>query len=396
MTSSIKNNIKLLYWISFFNNLLFWLGIWVLYYLLFTDYTGIGIIETAMIISIVVFEIPSGALADLLGKKKTLILGLGVIFLGDLAMGLAPNFVVLFLSAFFSAFGSTFLSGTFEAITYDTLKDIGKEKQYNKVLSKQRSYSYLAQAVATIIGGLLYTFVNPRAPYLAVALMAVVAIFIAWKLQEPKTDSEKFSWNNYRRQIMEGFRALFFQKRIRKIIYILLIVGIIYLFMYEMLVDLLLVATGGTAMQISMALVLAILANVFIVRLSPWLKSKIGNLRVFVFMAFLYALLMLLVLKVNFLMAVILMIFWAIIYSLSLVIQSDILNKYISSKHRATSLSTFNLLINLPYVFMASMFGWLADLYSVQKVIAILGVVLLIGLVINVVNFLIGRKKGKA
>ncbi len=97
---SIKNNIKLLYWISFFNNLWFWLGTWVLYYLLFTDYTGIGMIEMAMIISIVVFEIPSGALADLLGKKKTLILGLGIIFLGDLAMGLAPNFVVLFLSAF--------------------------------------------------------------------------------------------------------------------------------------------------------------------------------------------------------------------------------------------------------------------------------------------------------
>ncbi len=188
---------------------------------------------------------------------------------------------------------------------------------------------------------------------------------------------------------MEGFRTLFFHKQIRKIIYILLIVGIIYLFMYEMLVDLLLVATGGTAMQISMSLVLAILANVFIVRLSPWLKNKIGNLKVFVVLAGVYGLLMLIALRVNFLMAVALMIFWAIVYSLSLIIQSDILNKYISSKYRATSLSTFNLLINLPYVFMASMFGWLADLYSVQKVIVVLGVVLLGGLVISVVNFLI-------
>ena len=159
--------------------------------------------------------------------------------------------------------------------------------------------------------------------------------------------------------------------------------------MYEMLVDLLLVATGGTAMQISMSLVLAILANVFIVRLSPWLKNKIGNLKVFVVLAGVYGLLMLIALRVNFLMAVALMIFWAIVYSLSLIIQSDILNKYISSKYRATSLSTFNLLINLPYVFMASMFGWLADLYSVQKVIVVLGVVLLGGLVISVVNFLI-------
>ncbi len=205
--------------------------------------------------------------------------------------------------------------------------------------------------MATIIGGILYTFVSPRAPYLAVAGMAIVAIFIAWKLQEPKSDSEKFSWNNYRRQIMEGFRTLFFHKQIRKIIYILLIVGIIYLFMYEMLVDLLLVATGGTAMQISMSLVLAILANVFIVRLSPWLKSKIGNLKVFVVLAGVYGLLMLIALRVNFLMAVALMIFWAIVYSLSLIIQSDILNQHIPSKYRATTLSTLNLLISIPYLF---------------------------------------------
>ena len=390
---SIKNNIKLLYWISFFNNLWFWLGIWVLYYLLFTNYTGVGIIETAMIISIVIFEIPSGALADLLGKKKTLILGLGIIFLGDLAMGLAPNFVVLFLSAFFSALGATFLSGTLEAITYDTLKDIGQEKKYNKILSKQKSYTYLAHSLAGIVGGLLYKFGNPRLPFLAVSLAVVVAIFFALKLREPKSDSEKFSWKTYRRQTAKGFHLLFFGSVLRRLMPMFLVVGIIYLFMYEELVDLLLVATGGTAIKISAVLVVTIFISAFTVRFSRVLKEKIGNFKAFIFLAIIFALGMLLAVRVGFWGAVILTLLWTIIYSLAKIVQSDILNQHIPSKYRATTLSTFNLLISIPYLFMATILGWLSDLYSVQKVIAILGVVLLIGLAISVANFLIGTDK---
>ena len=387
MKRTVKNNINLLYFISFFNNLLFWLGVWVLYYLLFTNYTGVGMIETAMIIAVVFFEIPSGALADLLGKKKTLIIGLGIICLGDLTMGLAPNFSILFVAAFFSALGSTFLSGTFEAITYDSLKELKRESDYNKVLSKQRSFSYLAQTIAVIIGGLLYTFINHRAPYFAVAGASIVAIIIAWQLKEPKIDSEKFSWKNYRQQISKGFRTLFLGKSIRRLIYILLTIGVVYLFMYEMLADLLLVATGGTAMQISIALVVVTSIITLTVRLSTLIKKKIGNLRVFVGMAILYGLLMLLAPKANFLIAVFLIIVWAIIYSLTLIIQSDILNKYIISKHRATSLSTFNLLISIPYILMATVLGYVSDIYSVQNVIAGLGIILLVGIFWTVITY---------
>ncbi len=395
MVRNIKNNIKLLYWISFFNNLWFWLGIWALYYLLFTNYTGIGIIETVMIGAAVFFEIPSGALADLLGKKKTIILGLGIISLGNLTMGLALDFKILFLSAFLISLGATFLSGTLEAITYDSLKDIGQEKKYNQILSKQKSYTYLAHSLAGIIGGLLYKFGSPRLPFLAVSLAVVVAIFFAWRLKEPKTDSEKFSWDNYRRQTVKGFSLLFFGPMLRRLIPILLIVGIVYLFMYEELVDLLLVATGGTAIKISTVLVITIFISAFTVRFSKILKERVGNFKVLIFLSIVFALGMLFSVRVTFWGAVILTLLWTIIYSWSKIIQSDILNQHIPSKYRATTLSTFNLLISIPYLFMATILGWLSDLYSVQKVIATLGIVLLLGLVIGVGNFLIGERKEK-
>lgn len=44
-----NRNIYLSYLLAFCKNSWFWLGIWVFYYLRFTNYAGIGLIETIMI-----------------------------------------------------------------------------------------------------------------------------------------------------------------------------------------------------------------------------------------------------------------------------------------------------------------------------------------------------------
>ncbi|MEA3323337.1 MAG: MFS transporter, partial [Patescibacteria group bacterium] len=87
----MKNNIHILYVLSFLNNAWFWLGVWVLYYLLFTNFTGIGFIEMVMIVTILLFEVPSGALADIIGKKKTLIIAFLVVAVSEIVMGFAMN-----------------------------------------------------------------------------------------------------------------------------------------------------------------------------------------------------------------------------------------------------------------------------------------------------------------
>ena len=91
-------NIKLVYILSFLRTSYFWGGIWVLYYLSFTNYAGIGLLESIMIIGSVVTEIPTGAIADLLGKKKTLLFSFISLALGHLIMGIALNFTILALS----------------------------------------------------------------------------------------------------------------------------------------------------------------------------------------------------------------------------------------------------------------------------------------------------------
>jgi len=206
----MKNNIKLLYWISFFNNLWFWLGTWALYYLLFTNYTGVGIIETAMILSVVVFEIPSGALADLLGKRKVLVLAFLVVALSEFIMAGAVNFWMLIFSAIVGSLGTTMVSGTFEVITYDSLKELGREKIYDKILSRQKSIKYIASALATITGGMIYTYGWHRTPFILVGIMSLIVCILALFLKEPKVktrlDESALSWNVYWQQLQQGFK----------------------------------------------------------------------------------------------------------------------------------------------------------------------------------------------
>lgn len=79
-----------------------------------------------------ILEIPSGYLADRIGRKRTLILGALALIFSFGATWFASDFlsfimVFILLSASFSAF-----SGTEEAMLYDTLKELGEEKDMTK------------------------------------------------------------------------------------------------------------------------------------------------------------------------------------------------------------------------------------------------------------------------
>jgi hypothetical protein len=57
---------------------------------------------------------------------------------------------------------------------------------------------------------------------------------------------------------------------------------------------------------------------------------------------------------------------------------SIIINRHTESKYRATTISTFNMMRNLPYVITAFLIGTLADTFSAKTIAMYLGIFLLI------------------
>jgi len=108
-------------------------------------------------------EIPSGYLADVFGRKHTMILGTIFCFLGFLVISLSFNFWYFFIGEIILGIGSSFISGADSALMYDSLAESKKEEEYTKVEGVAYGIGNFSEAIAGICGGLL-------AEYLCVAL----------------------------------------------------------------------------------------------------------------------------------------------------------------------------------------------------------------------------------
>ena len=119
--------------------------------ILFLDY-GLTIEQFALLNSvwaatIVMAEVPSGALADLIGRKMLLISTSVLMILEMLLLSFVPlaNITLVFwaflLNRVFSGLAEAMASGADEALAYDSLVKEGDPDEWPKVLSIMMRYS---------------------------------------------------------------------------------------------------------------------------------------------------------------------------------------------------------------------------------------------------------------
>ncbi len=93
----------------------------------------IGIVETVFHITSLIFEIPSGVLADVFGRKKMLIISSIMQMIGSLVMIVSDDLLLVSLSIAFYATSYNFASGSGDALAYDSLKRVGIQyRLYNR------------------------------------------------------------------------------------------------------------------------------------------------------------------------------------------------------------------------------------------------------------------------
>jgi MFS family permease len=144
----------------------------------------IFILKSIYSIGIVAMELPSGWMADVWGRKKTLLLGSILGATGFAVYSLSHSFLWFAVAEIVLGIGYSFVSGADSAILYDTLLENNKEKEYVKQEGRITSAGNFAEATAGIIGGLL-AGITLRTPFYFQFLVAAMAIPAAWKLIEP-------------------------------------------------------------------------------------------------------------------------------------------------------------------------------------------------------------------
>lgn len=143
----------------------------------------IGIAETVFHITSLIFEIPSGVLADVFGRKKMLIVSSVMRMIGNIIMILSCNLFMVCMSIAFHALSYNFASGSGDALAYDSLKMAKRENEFVRYESNQLIIYRLCSGVSTLCAGFAL-FIGYKIAYGTDLLVSIIQIFVLESLCE--------------------------------------------------------------------------------------------------------------------------------------------------------------------------------------------------------------------
>lgn len=196
----LKSNVWKLYAYWFFHNLVFAYVI----ERLFWQQRGISIqqvVYTELIYAavIVLIEIPTGSLADKWSRKNMMVLSAVFCICEFLILIFACNFWHFAAAVFLAAISKALSSGTSNALLYDSLKLIGEERSFEKILGRIRFFDYSAAMSAALIGSYAASKQGYEFNYWISLISVFVALIISITLVEPniKTSTEEKEFWTY-------------------------------------------------------------------------------------------------------------------------------------------------------------------------------------------------------
>ena len=121
-----------------------------------------ALLNAAWAAAIVLLEVPSGALADIIGRRKLLIIA-GILMVIEMALlcfvplgNVSLLFAVFMINRVLSGAAEAAASGADEAIAYDSLKKEGDARDWPRVLEKQMRMQSIAFIGAMSLGAAVY------------------------------------------------------------------------------------------------------------------------------------------------------------------------------------------------------------------------------------------------
>lgn len=171
--------------------------IYAVYVILF-KLSGLSVLDISLLLAlwsgfVVVLEVPTGALSDKWNRKYMLILGMLFKSVGFAVWIFANNFITFALGFLFWGMGSSFSSGTQEALLFDNLKKFKKTDMYEKVTGHAKFYSNIAIGASVFIGGILasYSFDIVLVMSSLFMLVSIIPILSFKEIKSGKTSTKE-------------------------------------------------------------------------------------------------------------------------------------------------------------------------------------------------------------
>jgi MFS family permease len=211
-----QKNIRKLYLYQFFMNFMLITGILIPFFLTWGGLTFVEVmyLESLFTIMIFVFEIPCGAISDYFSRRFSLILAGITGSIGAIVYTIYPSIYIFALGETIFAFTVALISGTDQAITYDTLKKMGKKEDLSKILARANIYCLVGLMISAPLGSLLALVLPLPMIFTLISVPLILGALVAFTLKEPNHDLEKES-QNYLKIVKSGLNELRKNKALR-------------------------------------------------------------------------------------------------------------------------------------------------------------------------------------
>lgn len=172
------------------------------------DNATIAIMASVYAGTMLLFETPSGLLADRWSRKGVLIIAGVALALASLIAGFSQDIWQYFISAFSWGIFYALYSGTYDAIAYDTLiEEEGSGNNFEKYSGRLHAFGGVFLVVGSLLGGIIGASIGLQATYFITVPIALLSILSLLLLREPSLH-KKQEHVSLRSQVLSTFQAI--------------------------------------------------------------------------------------------------------------------------------------------------------------------------------------------
>lgn len=360
-------------------------------YVLYFRHYQINLFQIALLAaifeaSILIFEMPTGLVADTYGRKISVILSALVSVISGILFIFFPILFGFIIAGILNGLGETLRSGALEAWLVDSLKHEGKEEKIKYAFAQGTKYRIIGNLSGLILGGYLASL-NMKLAWIPFTLIfSILCMFLILKMKEEYKIGKTIS-DRILSRISETIKKSLIVIKSQKLIFALLLLALFSEFSFETISQYwqvhfsenLFIKTEyfGWILVISSVVTLLLIDKV--TKLSEKFKHEVSSL---VILEILF-LLSLLVIALTFspILAILLFVLLQSFASFKEPIFLDLYNKHIPSEQRATLLSFQSLVGSGGEVLAGLCIGVVALRFGLRITFGLGTVVLFFGLI---------------
>ena len=346
----------------------------------------ISLIESIVIGAIFLLEVPTGMLADRVGRKCSIFLATLLLMSGEFIFLFARDFNWYIVMALLTGAGFAFASGAVEALVYDSLPPENREDAMKRAMGRVNSWGRIAFVIAPIIGGFIIgdASVENFIPAIALTVVALlIGALVCLTLREPADDSSEARTGSMN-LLRDGIHLLRHHQRLRRLALLVIFTTPLTASLVTTLGPPYLTQNDASPFMAGVVLSVGSLLAAFTQRYAYKLEDWLGQGRAIALLILLPGAMYWLLAAVAGPAAVVLvMILMYGVNDMKTPLFSAYQNALIESKNRATVLSLINMFLNLFAAIAAPLFAAIAETSLVAAFLAMGAMIMAGGLLLR-------------